>query len=400
MNRAGQPTADSRAGVLGAIVEALGLTLHGARRVRMEASGGGFVTGHEVQLADDSGVVRTETLYLDSGEHTGAEVLRLQDEHGETISAWLYPNDPELPTLPAAVFPDAAAVLLQRLGLDSTGLQLAVLAYRPCKRAVVRMTTDTGSVFLKVLRPAAAEPLHALHASWLAACIPVPQSLAWAPEGLVALAPLPGREAVGRVEQLGEQFLDNLDELIARIAAVPSAGPGRASLASRADWYRRRVSELSPDLTERVGGLTARVTEALHAAGGPLAGVTVHGDLHLGQVFVDPDEPNCIRGLLDIDTAGHGDPADDAAAMWAHLAVTALQRGAQGDPDARRAAAALAARMRERWPRRTDPAFAARAGAISAVHLLGHTLSGAVAPLQAIGLAEASLTEENPLISA
>lgn len=394
------PPADPRHGVLEAIAGALGARLHSARRVRMEAGSGGFITGHEVQLDDGSGMLRTETLYLDDGEHPDAEMLRLHDDSGTAITAWLYPNDPELPTLPAAVFPDAAAVLLQRLGLDSSGLQLAVLAYRPCKRAVVRMTTGTGTVYLKVLRPAVAETLHRLHETWFEAGIPVPRSLAWAPDGLVALAPLPGVEAIGRVEQLDDAFLDRLDELIAAIAAVPSERPARASLASRSDWYLRRMTELAPEHAERVRAITADVVAALHAAGAPPHGVTVHGDLHLGQVFVDAEAPSRIRGLLDIDTAGHGDPADDAAAMWAHLAVTALQHGVNGDPDARRAAADLAARQRERWPRRSDPTFSARAGAISAIHLLGHALSGAVTPLQAIGLAEASLAEGNPLVSA
>lgn len=377
---------DPRAGVLDAIAAALGMRIVRARLVRMEASGGGFVTGHEVELENDEGARRTETLYIDGGDHADARVLRLQSDDGETLSAWLYPNDPELPTLPAAVFPDAAAVLLQRLGFNASGLELAVLAYRPCKRAVVRMTTHTGVLYLKVLRPAAAQPLHALHAAWLEAGIPVPQVLAWAPDGLVALAPLRGVEAVTVLEQLGDDFADALDDLVARIARVPSSEPARASLASRADWYERRVRALAPEQADRVRELVSRATAALQGAGPVPQPVTVHGDLHLGQVFVDPANPRSIVGLLDIDTAGTGDPADDAAATWAHLVVTAHQRGEHGAP-ARR----LAALLRERWPRAADPGFAARAGAIAAVHFLGHALAAAVPASLALDLAEASL---------
>lgn len=377
---------DPRAGVLDAIAAALGVRIVRSRLIRMEASGGGFVTGHEVELESADGARRTETLYIDSGDHADAPVLRLQSDDGEDLSAWLYPNDPDLPTLPAAVFPDAAAVLLQHLGFDATGLELAVLAYRPCKRAVVRMTTATGALFLKVLRPAAAEPLHALHTAWLAAGIPVPRALTWSPEGLVALAPLGGVEAVGVIDDLDVAFIDALDDLVARIAHVPSTEPARASLATRVDWYERRVRILATEEASRVHDVAARIGEALRATGPVPSAVTVHGDLHLGQVFVDPASPTTIVGLLDIDTAGTGDPADDAAAMWAHLMVTAHQRGVQG-----RSARRLADRMRERWPRASDPAFAARAGAIAAVHFLGHALAGALPASVALDLAEASL---------
>src|SRR5690606_11465415 len=114
--------------------------------------------------------------------------------------------------------------------------------------------------------------------------------------------------------------------------------------------------------------------------------VTVHGDLHLGQVFVDTTTRNSIVGLLDIDTAGLGDPADDAAAMWAHLKVTAHQRGEHGASAER-----LARVARDRWPRASDPSFAARAGAIGAVHMLGHTLAGAITVPAALQFAESSL---------
>lgn len=377
---------DGRDEALDAIAASIGMRLTAARLVHQEASRGGFVTGHEVELADDEGTVRRETLYIDSGDHPDAPVLRLEGDDGETLSAWLYPNDPELPALAAAVLPDAASVLLRRLGFDATGLTLAVLAYRPCKRAVVRMTTASGTLYLKVLRPAAARPLHARHVAWLEAGIPVPRPLAWAPDGLVALAPLPGVAAIDSLDGLGDEFVDAIEGLVSRIAAVPSVEPARASLASRVDWYERRVRTLAPDLAQRVHDIASRISEALRAVGPVAAPTTVHGDLHLGQIFVDPADRTSIVGLLDIDTAGLGDPADDAAAMWAHLVVTAHQRGESGDT-----ALHLATRLRERWPRPSDPSFAARAGAIAAVHLLGHALAGAFSASQALDAAEASL---------
>ncbi|MCJ0702551.1 aminoglycoside phosphotransferase family protein, partial [Frigoribacterium faeni] len=68
--------------------------------------------------------------------------------------------------------------------------------------------------------------------------------------------------------------------------------------------------------------------------GDPLT--VIHGDLHLEQLFVDPAEPWRVTGVLDIDTAGVGHPARDAAALVAHLVVTGQwHRGNGDDPEAR-----------------------------------------------------------------
>jgi aminoglycoside phosphotransferase (APT) family kinase protein len=104
----------------------------------------------------------------------------------------------------------------------------------------------------------------------------------------------------------------------------------------------------------------------------------VHGDLHVGQLFVDPVDPGRILGVLDIDTAGLGDPADDAGAMHAHLIMSALTMRAAGEHESEARYDRLAERWLERWARRDDADFSARARAISATHLLAHTLGRSV----------------------
>ena len=131
--------------------------------------------------------------------------------------------------------------------------------------------------------------------------------------------------------------------------------------------------------------------------------MTVHGDLHLGQVFVDPLNPTEIVGVLDIDTAGLGDAADDAAALVAHLLVTAEHRDRQGERAFALTARSLAGRARMRWASEGDPGFAARAAAITATHLLGHALSGSVSVPTAVRLADsifAAAENESSLTSA
>ena len=123
-------------------------------------------------------------------------------------------------------------------------------AYRPGKRAVVRVVTPGRVIFLKVLRPHVAEQLHARHAAWFDAGIPVPRAVAWSAEGLMALEPVTGVEAIGMIESLddGETF---------------GSAPGRArgdrdehDPADRGHWrtaglVQRRLGALEPELAAR-----------------------------------------------------------------------------------------------------------------------------------------------------
>src|SRR5690606_35409472 len=76
---------------------------------------------------------------------------------------------------------------------------------------------------------------------------------------------------------------------------------------------------------------------------------------------------------LDIDTAGLGDPADDAAALYAHLIVTVLVNSDK--PSVVSACEELAVRWRESWRAREDSSFDDRATAIAATQLLAHALN-------------------------
>ena len=384
-------TTDDREGALEAVAESLGRTLVSSSQFHSEATGEGFTTGHEVELENPDGTREAHIVYVESRPTTKDRpgVLRLLDETtGESMAVWLYPGDPRLPALPAAVFPGAATVLLERLGLDATDLAIDVVAYRPGKRAVVRMTTVAGVLYLKVVRPEAAEKIRARHELWLGAGVPVPGVLASASDGIVALDALPGVEAINLVPEIadGVAFLDALDRLVGRIATVPSETDARSSLIGRLDWYVRRLADLAPESSAALAATQARIG-GLFSRGGIPPRVTVHGDLHLAQIFVDPQRPTEIVGVLDIDTAGLGDPADDAAALVAHLLVTADHREKRDESQFADSARMLAESSRGRWARPGDTGFAARATAIAATHLLGHALSGSVSVETAVRLA-------------
>lgn len=384
-------TADDNAEILGAIAADLELRVTAHRVISDSVSGDGYVSGHELELDTVDGDRQTQLIYLEtrpSQEPRDGVLAFRNEETGDEVAAWLYPRDPALPALSTAVFPDAAAVVLRKLGIAADSLTIILVAYRPGKRAVVRMDTAAATVFVKILNPGLVAELHARYACWSDAGLPVPTTLGWTDDGLVAFAALGGVPASAAIADLGDSFLDSLEDIIRRYAAVPSATLARASLATRLSWYERRLAEHAPELADQVHPVCRRI-ESLLVAGGTPALVTVHNDLHLGQLFVDPEHPETITGILDIDTAGVGDPADDAGAFYAHLVVTAVFHHEHGDDETAEHFEQLAERWRRRWARHPDAGLVSRAHAIAATHLLAHALGSFVPPAALVSRAAA-----------
>ncbi|WP_157001895.1 aminoglycoside phosphotransferase family protein [Agromyces laixinhei] len=402
---------DDELDLLHAVAESSRLHLVEATRVHGEAGPDGFVTGYRVRLADEAGRQIERFVYVTTEPRGGDRdgVLRMRDESGDERAVWVYPNDPRLPALARAVVPSQAREVLESFGPghvwahDASGvgppvgreseLTLVVAAYRPGKRAVVRATLGGLRAYLKVVPPGRAERIHARHEVWRAAGIPVPRPLGWTEQGIVGLAEQPGRaasEALDRADP--DRLLDGIAALRRRIAQLPSNADARGSLGGRVDWYTRRTAMRDPELEPRLRSIRASVDRLL--AETTAERVTIHGDLHLGQLFVDEHDPSRVAGVIDIDTAGTGDPADDDAALWAHLIATATHAAAHaataGDLVRAERAETLADRARSRWS--ADGADGAdradRIAAIAATHLLGHALTGSLPAADAVARAE------------
>jgi aminoglycoside phosphotransferase (APT) family kinase protein len=369
--------------VLDVVAEGLGRVIRSHRVISETVGGDGVVSGHELELVASDGSALKQLVYLESRPTTqhrdGVLVIR-DDESGDEVAVWLYPGDPALPALSPVVHSDAAAVLLRRLGLDATELHLKVVAYRPGRRAVVRANTASATRYLKVVPPQMVAALHELYALWSAHDISVPATLGWTPDGMIAFESLPGVPSSSVLAALddeikAEDFISGVERLAADIALIHSTGEARHSLASRVGWYERRLAADVPALAAEVARVR-RGVKAVLAEAGPFEPVTIHGDLHVGQLFVAESDPARITGVLDIDTAGFGDPADDAAALYAHLIVTALFHRARGEVAQADAAERLAERWRTRWSRQPDAGLQTRARAIAATHLLAHAVGG------------------------
>lgn len=347
-----------------------GARVRSASQRDIEPTGDGFIVGVRAELATADGV-RSTDVYIDTSTQgvLASPEAALTDSAGRNAIAWEYPADPALPALTAMSFPEAAGQTLSKFGVEASGAVLTLEAYRPGKRAVFRIDTAQERYFAKVVRPSAAAEIDALHQAFLSAGVHVPESLGHSSAGLLLLRRLLGENAAAHIRAIaaGHGFLDGLAQLSDAMSRVPLRRRARQSLAIRADWYAERMREQIPHLAPEAAAVIPLITHR-YAADPPGHPVTIHGDLHLGQLFVDPAVPTRILGVLDIDTAGLGDPADDYGALYGHIRVSAAETEAVDDVATAQAYSALASSI-------VSGFTGSRVRAIAATHLIGHALA-------------------------
>ncbi len=330
--------------------DALGAPPGTLRLVSREPLGAGTVAGFHLPGGTDA-IAYVDTSLLPVRAETGLlmeGVARL----------WMHPADPHLPALAPAAYGHAVGVLLARLGFAVEGAPTLV-GYRPGRRAVLRVPVSGGLVWVKVVRPSRVEGIVGLHGALRAGGLPVPAVRGWSPEGLIVLDDALGTSAL-TIPADAVAFLDEVDRLRAELAAVALERQARTSILARRDWYAERLRSAMPRATRDID----RVVRMVAAGDRTAPAVGIHGDLHIGQLFLGAD--GRISGVIDVDTAGLGDPAEDAAAFIGHSVASAALTRDVGDP------APVWRLADEAWARWSgDPGVPAR----SAVHLLGHALA-------------------------
>ena len=362
------------AAVLPRAFEGTGVTVVSFRPHSVEPSGGGFLYGYEVDTIDAEGVAATVLTFVDTDvvRPETASVVTTDPASGRPVSVWAYPHDPLLPALAGVTYPDRVERSLAELGLPVTAPALTVAAYRPGKRAVVRLDAAETTLFLKVVRPDRVGPIAAVHRAFLDEGLPVPAVLAARADGLLVLERVPGVPAGRRVVDLAadDRFVEAVAELGERTRHVHAVQPATSDALDQAAWHRATLLSSLPERAADVAALYD-VIDARRATwtGDPLT--VVHGDLHLEQLFVHPAEPWRVTGLLDIDTAGWGHPSRDAAGLVAHLVVTAQWHRGNGDEAEARACELLADRVGRGWQGR-HPDLADRLPPAVASQLLAH----------------------------
>jgi hypothetical protein len=263
-----------------------------------------------------AGVIGREGWVVCAGGATTG-TLTLEGAAGR-LSAWRVRDDPVLVGLRRALDFAAVGELLADLGVPADGLVLQLLAYRPQRRAVVVATTPTHQLFLKCVPPDKAASLHRRHAACRAAGLPVPNALGYDPSlGLLVLTPLHGEPLRRALLDHGRAGLPQPSDVVALLddfAAVELDEPARSPLR-QARGHGALLRAVLPAEASRVGEILHGVRSATE---GDRAQAVVHGDLHDDQLLLLEGR---VSGVVDVDGAGVGHPADDSANLLAHLIV-------------------------------------------------------------------------------
>ncbi|MFC5338455.1 phosphotransferase family protein [Leucobacter denitrificans] len=344
------------------LVEALEVAPEAVTLVSREPLGAGSVSGFDV-AADRGGGDSGDPLryYVDtSRQGTQQETgLVLGDLNAPEARIWLHPADPHLPALAAIAFHDAAASLLARCGVTDASAP-TFIAYRPGRRAVLRVDAPDRPIWVKVVRPSRIERIISTHVACEQEGLPVPAVLGWSPDGVILFENAVGTPAA-EVLWDPDDLVTQVDELRTRIASVETPHKLRG-VADRLDWYADGLSHR--DDAAQVARLARG---ALADTENQVREQVTHGDLHFGQLFLSDDgtgEHSRISGLLDVDTMGIGDPAEDPAAFIAHATVSAMLT----PPEARERVWSLVEIALSRWG-------SERVRALFAIHMLGHALA-------------------------
>ena len=335
-----------------------------------------FGEGRIVRFTVDDGAERGEWFVDTSRQPVAAETgFVIRDSGGAIVARiWKHPLDPRLPALRTALDPDRLMRIAAAAG--STGDVVGrVLAYRPGRRAVVRITQHDTHLFVKVVRPGEAEDLAAIHQACRDAGVPAPEVVHWAPAGVVVVRDADGDSGPRTAASLdAEALLDAVDALREHLLGVDTRRIARASVGSRLDWHLDRLSAALPERAAEVRSLRPALAPHLKATG---PARVIHGDLHIGQLFFTG---GAVSSVIDVDTTGRGDHSDDSAAFIGHATASAVRNEVVGRPADAKRLHTLSDAAAARWLH--DPHTAA----LTSLHLVGHAIRAAGHSPEAAGL--------------
>ena len=283
--------------------------------------------GHEALVAATGAYIPTSATVV-AGEPLGERV---------EVGVWRVAQDPALPGLRMVEDPERVADLLSAHNVALAGPpRVLVRAYRPAQRAVLEVSDGRCRWFVKVVNPAAAAGLRLRH-DLLAPRLPVPPVLAETSDGLVLLPEGCGtllRErlicdrqpdlvelpAPADVEKLLDALPIELMRLPSRRSILHRVQESAEVLRICAESDPAVPASLAAKLTSEATGVVEQVLTPSEQAEPP---VPVHGDFYHNQVLTDGSR---ITGLLDVDTAGPGERADDWATMIGYLSVLGISQ--------------------------------------------------------------------------
>ncbi|MGK2349663.1 phosphotransferase [Actinomyces sp. W5033] len=284
--------------------------------------GAGVSVGYTAVVGRPDGSQSTEylcatTARLSNPHAPGVNRVAPTAGDGPPVHVWRHPADPELPALAVACTP---SLLSHRLG---SPVRTAMVAYRPTRRAVVRVTHRDGSTsYAKVLRPAVCGSFALRHHMLRAAGVPAPEVLRADPDGLVLLSAgqgvaLSGLLSRGMGAAQSQRVLGALTALLDSLPRAALTLERHPAWSERARHYAHAAATVLPEHAARARAVAEGV-EQLMAVSDPGPVVPVHGDFYEANVLMDGES---VASLLDVDSLGPGHRVDDLACLLGHVSI-------------------------------------------------------------------------------
>lgn len=289
--------------------------------------GAGVSVGYTVILDElgTDGVNRLDRYFVAS---TGKiDEARLAEIGGKTlvyddvrVHIWEHPDDPDLPALRLACDPGELTEFFGEYA------DVELLAYRPTRRAVVRVDLEETSYFAKVCRPSMLDPLVTRFDMLERAGFPSPAVERVDERGFVVTRALEG-VALNKIyaqfrpghEKAMRATLNSLQESLEALPLLSLGLKRRPAWVDRAGHYASAAVAALPTHEEAIRDVEQGIAELIAVAEfGPL--VPTHGDFYEANIFIDP-ETGAVSGVLDVDNLGPGYRANDWGCLLGHLSV-------------------------------------------------------------------------------
>lgn len=286
--------------------------------------GSGASVGYRLRYLRRGEPMRDYVVASTSRKATDGDGVMVLRDGQRTVRLWRRPFDPTLPSLRPASDPQVVRAWLADAGLvtdPSESIRLQYVAYRPLRRAVLRVTVAGVGAYLKVLPPARAEGLARRHLLLNEAGVPAPPLLATPAPGVCLIGESPG-QPLSRAIAMGTTHPQNLPGPAALVAWLDALPPEVMNLTHRPTWTDRldfhsaAAAGALPQRREEITALGERLQSRLADVHSEF--VPTHGDFYEGNVLTSAGH---ITSVIDLDSLGPGRRSDDLATMLGHVAV-------------------------------------------------------------------------------
>jgi aminoglycoside phosphotransferase len=287
----------------------------------VEPRGPSFLVGFRVGLASGNEVF----IYVEPNtRQRNPPQKKMSDASDYPLLVWQFPSDPKLSSLASVVNTEPLGVLFTRLDLGWVPSAVELLAYRPGRRAMVKCGAGTSTAFVKAVRPQSAARVVASSRLARDAGLPAPDVIGWSPAGIAIYATADGVELSRASENniSGTTAISAAMDALLLVAEVPTEVPSRTPIIDNGAWYFAKAQQAHPAEMTALTKLEDKIRATTFTRFDPDNATTIHGDLHLGQVFVTNDSRHSVSGIIDLDDMGVGIAGDDIASLWANCVAS------------------------------------------------------------------------------